>query len=965
MGVHGLWRLLDSFGTVVQPDDLKGKRVAIDASIWIAQFRARIAPGEDVEHMIVEGFLARILKLLFYGIKPVFVFDGQASSSKGAEHQRRMRQRAINEQAQLKRRAKQILMAQVAAGSINLEELRSAIAADTEASSGATAIQKNGGGNGAAGVETGSTNGSDAAAAGRESVGEKSQLKAAATTRLLHRSRHHGKRRRDKKKSADPDADHPPSHHHSNNQHRHVRRRTRRLAPDAVSARSTVHFLQDVEGLIEDRAKQEARVLHNALQHTSTSLFMGPRRAVEDDGAAQTETKAGTPLPPPSAVVIEDSVSRHNSHDEVISVTDGGEEEEEEEGEDASSSCCAVSSSTVSVAAEEDDDAVVQVQQRQRTSSQSPPNTNGATILHRNDLTRFLASLSQRVPAAATAAYTVAAAAAVAPQAHELEDVRKTEHDRSSGNSSGSTEHSAASRTMATAAVTVDTEDDIGDDDEEESSSSSCVESEASTGDEEAAGEEGSDTDSDSDTWSDDEEEEGEEENVGDPSDTAADLTWEPFTQRLTSLLPQSIAAVLQEDESPPSQGTPEPQDRHASDKADDDDDDDDYTPVKLDQPFSARPSTAMAAATTTSAAATVVVSSSEEDERSNSSALVAASSPAIAVVCGASAPASEAGGDTRITPLRVSDTPAVPRPAAARRTVAIIPFELLHIVELLECCGLPYVLSPAEADAQCAFLARHGLVDAVFTEDSDVLVHGATTVLRGFFSQSKSVVAYRQAELAACGITKTVLVALASLLGCDYTEGVQGIGLVGALEALVVAWTALENRDNSTESPLAARHVLRRWRDLVQRPPLTWHDVDDDMTVAQFALLRSAITQWHLLEQRPTFPERQPIEAFYTADVDDDVTPFTWLPPNWQQIRIFAGGLGALSSTWLVQRFELARRECLKREGEEAAAQERGQRRLTEFGARERMRAEWAFQKQPRRHAAVLSQLRAVQLLG
>ena len=52
--------------------------MAIDSSIWIYQFQAtmRDKEGRGLVNAHVLGFLRRICKLLFYGIKPVFVFDG-------------------------------------------------------------------------------------------------------------------------------------------------------------------------------------------------------------------------------------------------------------------------------------------------------------------------------------------------------------------------------------------------------------------------------------------------------------------------------------------------------------------------------------------------------------------------------------------------------------------------------------------------------------------------------------------------------------------------------------------------------------------------------------------------------------------------------------------------------------------------------------------------------------------------
>lgn len=63
---------------------MEGKALAIDSSIWIYQFQAtmRDKEGRALVNAHVLGFLRRICKLLFYGIKPVFVFDGGAPALK-------------------------------------------------------------------------------------------------------------------------------------------------------------------------------------------------------------------------------------------------------------------------------------------------------------------------------------------------------------------------------------------------------------------------------------------------------------------------------------------------------------------------------------------------------------------------------------------------------------------------------------------------------------------------------------------------------------------------------------------------------------------------------------------------------------------------------------------------------------------------------------------------------------------
>ncbi|KAL8799089.1 MAG: hypothetical protein Q9182_006152 [Xanthomendoza sp. 2 TL-2023] len=80
MGVAGLWSILQPCARPTDISTLNRKRLAVDASIWIYQFlkAVRDKEGNALRNSHVVGFFRRICKLLFFGIKPVFVFDGGA-----------------------------------------------------------------------------------------------------------------------------------------------------------------------------------------------------------------------------------------------------------------------------------------------------------------------------------------------------------------------------------------------------------------------------------------------------------------------------------------------------------------------------------------------------------------------------------------------------------------------------------------------------------------------------------------------------------------------------------------------------------------------------------------------------------------------------------------------------------------------------------------------------------------------
>jgi DNA excision repair protein ERCC-5 len=95
MGVTGLWSVVAPTARPTQLATLNRKRLAVDASIWIYQFlkAVRDKEGNALRNSHVVGFFRRICKLLYFGIKPVFVFDGGAPSLKRETVRGRARRR--------------------------------------------------------------------------------------------------------------------------------------------------------------------------------------------------------------------------------------------------------------------------------------------------------------------------------------------------------------------------------------------------------------------------------------------------------------------------------------------------------------------------------------------------------------------------------------------------------------------------------------------------------------------------------------------------------------------------------------------------------------------------------------------------------------------------------------------------------------------------------------------------------
>jgi 5'-3' exonuclease len=118
MGVKGLWQLLMPVGRRISIETLEGQILAIDASIWLTQFLTVAAAkrerdlldehggGNDgggdrnrnnnqkaYSYDYLVGFLRRLCKLRYQGVRPVIVFDGATPEIKMREIRARTKRR--------------------------------------------------------------------------------------------------------------------------------------------------------------------------------------------------------------------------------------------------------------------------------------------------------------------------------------------------------------------------------------------------------------------------------------------------------------------------------------------------------------------------------------------------------------------------------------------------------------------------------------------------------------------------------------------------------------------------------------------------------------------------------------------------------------------------------------------------------------------------------------------------------
>jgi DNA excision repair protein ERCC-5 len=188
---------------------------------------------------------------------------------------------------------------------------------------------------------------------------------------------------------------------------------------------------------------------------------------------------------------------------------------------------------------------------------------------------------------------------------------------------------------------------------------------------------------------------------------------------------------------------------------------------------------------------------------------------------------------------------------------------------QLLTLFGLPYVTAPMEAEAQCAELVQLGLVDGIVTDDSDTFLFGGTRVYKNMFNAAKYVECYLAQDFTSeFSLTREKMIAIAQLLGSDYTTGIPGIGPVTALEIL--------GEFHDLES-------FRSWWDGVQSGTIP--KSEDAKNPFRKRFRKNQGTKLFL----PTgFPDPRVADAYLHPEVDSDPEHFQWGVPDLAALRSF-----------------------------------------------------------------------------
>ncbi|XP_024627669.1 exonuclease 1 isoform X2 [Medicago truncatula] len=117
------------------------------------------------------------------------------------------------------------------------------------------------------------------------------------------------------------------------------------------------------------------------------------------------------------------------------------------------------------------------------------------------------------------------------------------------------------------------------------------------------------------------------------------------------------------------------------------------------------------------------------------------------------------------------------------QKAVDISPQIARELIQVLKQENVQYVVAPYEADAQMTFLAISKQVDAVITEDSDLIPFGCPRIIFkmdkfGQGVQFQYSMLQKNKELNFEGFNKQMLLEMCILSGCDYLQSLPGMGL-------------------------------------------------------------------------------------------------------------------------------------------------------------------------------------------
>jgi flap endonuclease-1 len=181
-----------------------------------------------------------------------------------------------------------------------------------------------------------------------------------------------------------------------------------------------------------------------------------------------------------------------------------------------------------------------------------------------------------------------------------------------------------------------------------------------------------------------------------------------------------------------------------------------------------------------------------------------------------------------------------------AQRAASLEAYMVESSADLLKAMGVPYVMAPAEGEAQAAYMASKGSVYASGSQDMDSLLFGSPHLVRNLsivgrrklprrneYVEVEPEIIHLQKLLESLEITREQLVDIGLLVGTDYSPKVKGVG------------------------PKTALKIVKEYGSLEKAVEKGVVEIDFDYNAVRKLFLNPAVTDSYVLEWKPPVEER------------------------------------------------------------------------------------------------------------
>ena len=120
------------------------------------------------------------------------------------------------------------------------------------------------------------------------------------------------------------------------------------------------------------------------------------------------------------------------------------------------------------------------------------------------------------------------------------------------------------------------------------------------------------------------------------------------------------------------------------------------------------------------------------------------------------------------------------------KQTIKITPQDFELTRQLFDIMNIPYLFAPSEAEKLCSHLCKQGLVDAVLSEDSDVIAYGAPIFLSKINMQTSLCTELVYSDiLTSVDMTSEQFLDFCIMCGTDYNKNIPKVGPVSSFNLI------------------------------------------------------------------------------------------------------------------------------------------------------------------------------------